>query len=91
MKENTPICASIMTTRDGVTGYLMHLVTDPDFRRQGLGRKLLTHSISHLFELEKELTCIELAVTSRNTARLLYESLGFEKVNDSTSYVWKKQ
>ena len=72
------------------TGGVMHISIVPKYRGQGLGRLLLTHSVANLYFVEPDITGIELAVTSSNPARLLYESLGFTKVNDSTNYVWKK-
>lgn len=81
-------CFMISKTRD--TGGVMHLSIVPKYRGQGLGRLLLTHSINNLYLGEPEITYIDLAVTDDNPARMLYESLGFKKLNGSTTYVWTK-
>jgi GNAT superfamily N-acetyltransferase len=91
MDGSNPIGSSFMMTDEDVTGYLMHLAIDPEYRRHGLGRFLLVHSIMNLFNIESNLTGIELAVTNRNPAMHLYESIGFKRVNDSSTYVWKKE
>ena len=79
-----------MTTRGNDTGFVMHLAIAPECRQRGLGRVLLVHSLQNLFKIESELTKVELAVTLSNPATVLYESVGFNKVNDSSTYVWKK-
>jgi ribosomal protein S18 acetylase RimI-like enzyme len=80
-------CFMILMKDD--TGGVMHLAIVPEHRQMGLGRILLTHSLINLFKIEPSITKIDLAVTTHNPARILYESVGFKKVNDSSTYVWK--
>ena len=89
-KDGTLVGSCFMITGKVDTGGVMHVSIAPKYRGQGLGRLLLTHSIANLYFVEPDITSIDLAVTTNNPARLLYESLGFKKVNDSTNYVWKK-
>ena len=91
MKDKTLIGSCFMTTRNGDTAYLMHLAIDPMFRKQRFGRLLLNYSIINMYHVEPNVTGVELAVTTRNPARVLYESIGFKKVNDSATYVWTKE
>jgi ribosomal protein S18 acetylase RimI-like enzyme len=79
--------ACFMITRND-TGFLMHIVVDPNHRQRGFGRILLVHSIRNLVISEKSIKQIELAVTWENPARKLYESLGFKVVNRSSTFVW---
>ncbi|MHA2024883.1 MAG: GNAT family N-acetyltransferase [Candidatus Thorarchaeota archaeon] len=88
-KDETLIGSCFMLGRKADTGGVMHISILPKYRRQGLGRSLLTHSIANLYLVEPDITGIDLAVTSSNPAILLYESLGFVKVNDSSTYVWR--
>ncbi len=80
-------CFMILMKAD--TGGVMHLAIAPEHRQMGLGRILLTHSLINLFKIEPSITKIDLAVTTDNPAKILYESVGFKKVNDSSTYVWK--
>ncbi|MHA1964951.1 MAG: GNAT family N-acetyltransferase [Candidatus Thorarchaeota archaeon] len=86
MKENDDYIGACFMTTWGV----MHLAIAPEHRQRGLGRVLLVHSLHNLFKIEPELKWIDLVVTISNPATALYESLGFKKVNDSSTYVWKK-
>ena len=69
----------------------MHIVIDPEYRQQGLGRALLSHSIHSLLRVNPSITKIELAVTMSNPAKILYESLGFRILNDASTFVWKRR
>jgi len=72
------------------TGFLVQIAVDPEYRRQGLGRILLQHSIQSLVRINPLITKIELAVTESNPAMLLYDSLGFKTLNSSITFVWKR-
>jgi ribosomal protein S18 acetylase RimI-like enzyme len=56
-------------------GYMVH----PDFRRQGIGRMLVEHSIAEARRLGFDALMFNLVFES-NPARRLYEQLGFEAV-----------
>ena len=86
-EQNIGACF-LMTSEE--TGFLMHIVVDPEYRQRGLGRALLSHSIHSLLRVNPMITKMELAVTMTNPAKLLYESLGFRILNDSSTYVWKR-
>ena len=72
------------------TGFIAQIAVDPKYRRRGLGRYLLLHSIHSLVRIHPEISRIELAVTESNPAKLLYQSLGFRTLNSSTTFVWKR-
>ena len=87
--ESVGVC--FMIKQDNETGGVMHLAIDPECRQRGLGRILLVHALDNLLKIEPELTKVVLAVTLSNPATKLYESVGFRKVNDSSTYVWKRE
>jgi GNAT superfamily N-acetyltransferase len=88
LKEKSEfIGACFLITRDD-TGFLVHVVINPDKRRKGFGRLLLLHSFQNLLKIDKAIKRIELAVTWANPAKNLYESLGFKIVNRSTTFIW---
>ena len=92
LKENDDYIGScFMTTQGNDSGGVMHIAIAPEHRQRGLGRVLLVHSLHNLFKIEPELKRVNLAVTLGNPATALYESLGFKKLNDSSTYVWKKK
>ncbi len=86
--ENIGVC--FMNSGSVDSGGVMHITIAPEHRQKGLGRVLLVHSIHNLFKIEPGLKSIYLAVTQSNPATILYESIGFKKVNDSSTYVMKK-
>jgi ribosomal protein S18 acetylase RimI-like enzyme len=90
--KSGPRCVGVcfMVTQ-GANGSIMHLAVDPDWRRRGIGRALLTQSIDNLFRENDDLSGVYLAVTLGNPAMQLYESIGFSVVNYSSSYIWKKE
>ena len=84
------IGACFMTIRNGDTGYIPDIVIEPAFRRKGLGKAILIHSLKRQAESEQGLAQTNLDVTNSNTAYQLYESLGFQTVREYTMYTWKK-
>lgn len=89
-KNDWNIGACLLRINDE-TRFLMHIIIDPEFRRRGLVRALLCHSLYSLLRVNPSINKVELAVTMLNPARLLYESLGFKILNDSSTYVWEKK
>ena len=89
-KSGDTIVGICFTVSHGETAGIMHLAVDPDWRRQSIGRALLTRSLRNLFKSNEGLSDVMLAVTLGNPAMQLYESVGFEVLNYSSSYIWKK-
>jgi len=89
-KKEQNIGACFLMTNEN-TGFLMHIVIDPGYRQRGLGKALLCYSLHSLLRVTPSVTKIELAVTMSNPAKLLYESLGFRILNESSTFVWKKK
>jgi ribosomal protein S18 acetylase RimI-like enzyme len=75
-------------TLRGKYGYIPDIAIDPKYRRRGLGRYLLVHSLMDLLDDEVQLAGISLDVTFENPARFLYESLGFKDVREYSMYIW---
>ena len=66
-------------TRDGVSARLYSLAVDPDFRRRGLGRRMLRRCLSGLGR--EGVGAVNLEVREGNLPALaLYESAGFRRV-----------
>ena len=61
-----------------VVGYVKRVVVHPDFRGQGLAKRLMQHVI-HFACTEYQLKAIDLHVWEKNNSAIrLYEALGFE-------------
>ena len=64
---------------------MMNLAVDPAFRRQGIGRELVTMLITHL--KEKGVYCLTLEVRASNVQAIsLYDQLGFEMIGRRPNY-----
>ena len=90
LRDNEQYVGACFQIANEETGFLMQIVIDPEYRQQGLGKALLCHSIHALLRVNSAVTKVELAVTMSNPAKILYESLGFRILNESSTYVWKK-
>ena len=66
-------------------GYIAMLAVDPDHRRHGLGRKLVTRNIDLMKDKGADEVMLETEVTNIAALRL-YESLGFLKEKRLESY-----
>lgn len=66
-------------------GQILNIATHPEYRRRGLGRKIMETVIAHA--KEKGITFITLEVRESNAAAIgLYESLGFYQVGRLKGY-----
>lgn len=64
---------------------MMNLAVDPDYRRMGIGRKLVNELIARL--KANEVTCLTLEVRVSNTGAIaLYNELGFAEVGRRPNY-----
>ncbi|MFW9975573.1 MAG: GNAT family N-acetyltransferase [Candidatus Thorarchaeota archaeon] len=88
--NSVAIGVCFMTVRNGDTGYIPDIVVKGEFRGKGLGKAILVQSMKQLVESEPALTKVDLDVTLSNNAKYLYKSLGFEKVQENSTYTWKK-
>ena len=48
IRKGTELAAAVLACHDGRRGYLYHLGVSPQFRRHGLGRLLVKHSLARL-------------------------------------------
>lgn len=69
----------------GSTMYIQDMFVAPEYRRRGIGKKLLARVAVHA--LERNCPVIELAVRKDNSARRLYETSGFSRIKESITYV----
>ena len=90
LRENNKLVgACLMTIRNrGDTGYIPDIVIDPEYQGRGLGKAILIHSMKELLSGESDIAKIGLDVTLENNARFLYQSLGYETVNEYSMYTW---
>ena len=71
--------------KQGGSYFLVQLILHPDFQKRGVGRAL----VQSLIERARQEGCgLELQTLLRNTARQLYEKMGFE-VTGTTETHWK--
>ncbi len=64
---------------------ILTIVTDPDHRKTGIARKLLTESLSVLAGNKVEIVFLEVA-EDNHPAQLLYKSSGFEQFGRRPAY-----
>lgn len=70
------IIGTILCSHDGRRGYLHHLAVKPDFRDQGLGKKLVNTSVEKL--AQEEIVKINIFILEENDPGIhFWESNGF--------------
>lgn len=80
-EENGVLAGAILAGNDGRRGYIYHTAVAPDFRKQGIGRKLVEAVMTSLDELGIHKTA--LVVFSRNGGgNAFWEKLGFTQRED---------
>ena len=90
LRDNTRNIGACFLMTNDETGGIMHIVIDPEYQQQGLGKTLLCHSLSTLLRINPSVNKITLAVTLSNPAKRMYDSLGFRILNESSTFVWKQ-
>lgn len=83
--ENDEIVGVILSGHDGRRGYIYHMAVDMNYRRQGVGRRLV-ESVCKALD-EEGITKIALVVFKNNDiGNLFWESIGWEKRVDLNYY-----
>lgn len=79
--ESARIVGTILCGQDGRRGYIYHLAVHPDFRRRGLGRKLVQRCLDAL--QEAGINKCHLFVFQNNlTGMAFWKSVGWESRHD---------
>ncbi len=79
--SDSEIIGVIMVGNDGRRGYIYHTAVNPDFRKQGVAKKLVDSAMSELSALG--INKVALVVFDRNeTGNAFWESQGFTVRND---------
>ena len=79
--DNNIIVGVIMVGNDGRRGYIYHTSVHPDYRKQGIGRKLVDTALDSLLKLG--INKVALVVFDRNKAgNEFWEKMGFTTRND---------
>ena len=75
------IIGTIITGHDGRRGYIYHTAVSENFRKKGIGQKLVTSSLSAL--KTEGINKVALVVFSKNKlGNLFWEKIGFRKRED---------
>jgi len=70
-----------MPSPDNINGkcaYLMNIYVKPKYRKQGIGKKIC----SWLIELAKSKNITKIYLETSDTAKVMYEKLGFEEMKN---------
>ena len=79
--EKDEVIGVIMVGNDGRRGFIYHTSVHPDYRKQGIGRKLVDISLDSLLKLG--INKVALVVFDRNKAgNEFWEKMGFTTRND---------
>lgn len=80
-EENGKIIGTVLAGNDGRRGYVYHLCVDENFRKQGIGKKMMDTMIDGM---KKEgISKVALVVFAYNdSANAFYEKIGFIKRDD---------
>lgn len=81
VENDSAILGVIMIGNDGRRGYIYHTTVHPDYRKQGIAKKLVDHAMNELSALG--INKVALVVFDRNkTGNAFWESQGFTVRND---------
>ncbi len=69
----------------GGEAHLLNICVSPEFRRQGLGRRLLDHMLEAALEHQSDTVFLEVRVSNLAAIRL-YQGLGFNEVGMRKGY-----
>lgn len=87
MKDSGRLIGTVLGGFDGRRGFIYHLAIQPDYRRQGLGKKLLDQALNELAKAGAQRT--HLFVWKENQAAIdFYRSLGWLDRNDIEVFTW---
>ncbi len=87
MKDKDRMIGTVLGGFDGRRGFIYHLAIHPDYRRRGLGKKLLDKALDELAKAGAPRT--HLFVWKENqTAIDFYRSLGWLDRNDIEVFTW---
>lgn len=76
---------SIIPTRLAGRFVIANVAVHPDFRRQGIGRQLTAAALDHLRQCQAHVALLQVD-RENDTARRLYQTLGFVTLGDMTSW-----
>ena len=80
-EKDSAIIGVIMVGNDGRRGYIYHTAVHPDYRKQGIAKRLVDDAMNELLELG--INKVALVVFDRNkTGNAFWESQGFVVRND---------
>ncbi len=80
-EKDSAIIGVIMVGNDGRRGYIYHIAVHPDYRKQGIAKRLVDDAMNELLELG--INKVALVVFDRNkTGNAFWESQGFVVRND---------
>jgi ribosomal protein S18 acetylase RimI-like enzyme len=70
--------------------FIANVAVHPDFRNQGIGRKLTMRALQHVRDHEGK--AVILQVREDNPSAIhIYESLGFREINRRSTWVWNER
>jgi len=84
-KQGKVVGYAISIVEAGKRGHLISIAVDPRYRRKGIGKTLLKHSLSYLKSRGARTVFLEVRA-SNVAAQALYRSFGFKKVGIKRNY-----
>lgn len=82
---NDKIVGSILCGHDGRKGCMYHVCVDPDYRRKGIGKEMVSFALSKLHE-EKINDVSIVAFSENEVGNRFWNSLGWEMQSNLNSY-----
>ncbi len=81
IRHGDELAAAVLACHDGRRGYLYHLGVDPRFRRHGLGRQLVEHSLARL-RVEGITRCTIFVIRSNAAGAAFWKRIGWTERTD---------
>lgn len=84
MEDNSIVGYAIMSVGAGES-HILNICINPESRRRGIGRSLLTHMLELARAHEADIAVLEVRVSNHNAIKL-YQDMGFNEVGVRKAY-----
>lgn len=84
-EQDGSIIGCLMAGHDGRRGYLQHLIVDPDYRNQGIAKRLVKNTVKELSQIGIN-KCHVFSFKTNTLGNGFWKNIGWQQRNDVNMY-----